>query len=89
MRERFKVAGSSKPNAIAGAIAGSIREGNDVVIQAIGAAAVNQTMKAAAIANGYLAPTGKTIICTPAFAECTVNGQIKTSLDLFISAKAN
>ena len=89
MREHFKVAGGSNPNAIAGAIAGSIRGGNDIVIQAIGAAAVNQAMKAAAIANGYITPSGKTIICTPAFAECMVNGQIKTSLDLFISARAN
>ena len=82
MREELKVKSNSNPNAVAGALTGSIRKGNDVMIHAIGAGAVNQTMKAVAIANGFVAPMGKTIICVPAFEEVYVAGEFKTGLSL-------
>lgn len=82
MKEILKVKSSSNPNSVAGALTGAIRSGNDVLIHAIGAGAVNQTMKAVAIANGFVAPMGKTIICVPAFAEFEIAGEVKTGLSL-------
>jgi len=82
MKEILKVKSSSNPNSVAGALTGAIRKGNDVKIDAIGAGAVNQTMKAIAIANGFVAPMGKTITCIPAFEEFNVEGEVKTGLSL-------
>ena len=55
--EILKVSSKSKPNAVAGAIAGVIREDGEVELQAVGGGAVNQAMKAMAIAGGFVAPT--------------------------------
>lgn len=82
MKEILKVKSSSNPNSVAGAMTGAIRKGNAVEIDAIGAGAVNQTMKAIAIANGFVAPMGKTIICVPAFEEFEIDGKVKTGLCL-------
>ncbi|HAL00617.1 MAG TPA: stage V sporulation protein S, partial [Exiguobacterium sp.] len=54
----LKVSAKSNPNAVAGALAGVIRERGSVEIQAIGAGALNQSVKAVAIARGFVAPSG-------------------------------
>ena len=69
--EILKVSSKSAPNSVAGAVAGVIREMGSVELQAVGAGAANQAIKAIAIARGYLAPSGIDIICIPAFASVT------------------
>ena len=61
--EVLKVSSHSSPNSVAGAIAGVIREKKMVEVQAVGAGAANQAVKAIAIARGYLAPIGVDLIC--------------------------
>jgi stage V sporulation protein S len=76
----LKVSSKSAPNSVAGAIAGIIRTENKVQIQTIGAGALNQTIKAIAIARGYIAPTGQDLICVPFFKDIDVNGEVKTAI---------
>jgi len=83
----LKVSANTKPNSIAGAIAGIIREEGRVQIQTIGAAALNQTVKGIAIARGYIAPTGKEVICIPFFKDIEVNGETKTAIVLTVETK--
>lgn len=78
--EILKVSSKSNPNSVAGAIAGMVRETNKVELQAIGAGAVNQTMKAIAIARGFVAPMGVDLICIPAFAEIEVDNEDRTCM---------
>lgn len=66
--EVLKVSSKSKPNSVAGALANAFREKQTVEIQAVGAGSLNQAIKAIAIARGYVAPTGKDLICIPALA---------------------
>jgi stage V sporulation protein S len=83
----LKVSSKSKPNSVAGAIAGIIREENKVQIQTIGAGALNQSIKAVAIARGYIAPTGQELVCIPFFKDIEVNGEIKTAIVLNVEVK--
>jgi len=83
----LKVSSTTKPNSIAGAIAGIIREEGKVQIQTIGAAALNQTIKGIAIARGYIAPTGHEIVCIPFFKDIEVNGEIKTAIVLTVETR--
>jgi stage V sporulation protein S len=83
----LKVSSTTKPNSIAGAIAGIIREEGKVQIQTIGAAALNQTIKGIAIARGYIAPTGRELVCTPFFNDIEVNGEIRTAIVLTVETK--
>lgn len=76
----LKVSSKSKPNSVAGAIAGIVRTENRVQIQTIGAGALNQTIKGIAIARGYIAPTGQELVCIPFFKDIEVNGEIKTAI---------
>jgi stage V sporulation protein S len=78
----IKVAADSRPPAVAGAIAGVIRERGRVDVRAIGASAVNQAVKAVAIARGYLMPEGIDIVCIPSFAEVMIDGQERTAISL-------
>lgn len=80
--EVLKVSSNSKPNSVAGAIAGVIREHKSVEVQAVGAGAANQAIKAIAIARGYLAPIGIDLICIPAFANIEINGEERTAMKL-------
>ena len=68
------------PASVAGAIAGLIKDGNPVRIQSIGAGAVNQAVKAIAIARGYLAPSGIDVACVPSFVELEINGDTRTGI---------
>lgn len=80
MVDTIRVAAQSKATAVAGAIAGIIRERGRAEIQAIGAGAVNQAVKAIAIARGFLALEGVDIICIPAFADVDIDGQERTAI---------
>ncbi|MFP4344018.1 MAG: stage V sporulation protein S [Anaerolineales bacterium] len=78
----IKVAASSRSTAVAGAIAGIIREQRHVDVQAIGAGAVNQAVKAVAIARGYLDLDDIDIVCIPTFSEVLIEGKERTAVRL-------
>ena len=73
--EVLKVSATSKPVAVAGAIAGVIRSKGRVEVQAIGAGAINQAVKAIAISRGYVAPGGLDLVCIPAFIDISIDGE--------------
>ena len=83
----IKVSAHSRSTAVAGAIAGMIREHRRAEVQAIGAGAVNQAIKATAIARGYLEPEGIDIFCVPFFAEVQIDEQERTAIRLVIEPK--
>ncbi len=85
--ETLKVRSKSNPNSIAGALANVLKEKNTVEIQAIGAGALNQAIKAVAIARGFVAPSGKNLICIPAFTDIIIDGEERTAIKLIIEAK--
>ena len=68
----LKVSSKSSPNSIAGALAGVVREKGSAELQAVGAGAINQAVKAVAIARGFVAPSGKEIAVIPSFWEVTI-----------------
>lgn len=82
--EVLKVATKSNPNSVAGALAGVIRENGNAEIQAVGAGALNQAVKAIAIARGFMAPTGVDLIFVPAFTEVDINGESRTAIKLIV-----
>ena len=82
--EVLKVSSKSAPNSVAGAMAGVIREQKCVELQAVGASAVNQAIKAIAIASGYLAPTGTELICKPAFVNVTIEDEDRTAIKIIV-----
>ena len=83
----LKVSSKSSPNSVAGAIAGIVRTENKVQIQTIGAGALNQTIKAIAIARGYIAPTGQDLICIPFFRDIDINGEVKTAIVITVEVR--
>ena len=83
----LKVSSKSKPNSVAGAIAGMIRSNIRIQIQTIGAGALNQAIKGIAIARGFIAPTGQELVCIPYFKDIEVNGEVKTAIVLTIESK--
>ncbi len=85
--ETLKVSSKSNPNSVAGALANVIREKGTVEIQAIGAGALNQAIKAVAIARGFVAPSGKNLVCIPAFADIIIEGEERTAIKLIIEAR--
>lgn len=87
MVEVLRVSTKSKPNAVAGALAGVIREKGAAELQTIGAGALNQAVKAVAIARGFMAPSGVDLICRPAFADIIVDGQERTAIRLMVEPK--
>ena len=80
--EVLKVSSRSVPDSVAGAIASVIRDNYSVEVQAVGAGAANQAIKAIAIARGYLAPIGIDLICIPAFASVVIDGEDRTAMKL-------
>ena len=80
--EMIRVSSSSKPSKVAGALTSLLLEHKSVQIQVIGAASLNQAMKAIAIARGYIAPGGYEIYCIPSFYDLTIDDQVITSLRL-------
>ncbi|SFA89363.1 stage V sporulation protein S [Clostridium frigidicarnis] len=85
--EVLKVSTKSNPNSVAGALAAILKERNIVEIQAIGAGAINQAVKAVAIARGFVAPSGKDIVCVPAFADVEIDGEERTAIKLIVQPR--
>jgi stage V sporulation protein S len=83
----LKVAAKSNPNSVAGALAGVIREEGTVEMQAIGAGAVNQAVKAIAIARGFLAPSGLEVICIPAFVNVVIDNEERTAIKFIVEPR--
>ena len=85
--EGLKVSTKSNPNSVAGALAAIIKEKNIVEIQAVGAGAINQAVKAIAIARGFVAPSGRDIVCVPAFTDIEIDGQERTAIKLIVQPR--
>jgi stage V sporulation protein S len=85
--EVLKVSSHSSPNSVAGALAGVIREHGSAEIQAIGAGAINQAVKAIAIARGYVSPSGIDLVCIPAFADIEIDGEERTAIKLIVQPR--
>jgi stage V sporulation protein S len=83
----IKVAAKSRTTAVAGAIAGTVRQTRCADVQAIGAGAVNQAVKAVAIARGYLAEDGIDVICVPSFIGVTIGDQERTAMRLMVEPR--
>lgn len=82
--EFLKVSSKSSPASVAGAIAGMVKDGVPVNLQCVGAGAVNQAIKAIAIARGFLIPTGFDISCAPVFSDILINGESRTAIRLSV-----
>ena len=80
----IRVSANSRTSAVAGAIAGVIREHKHAEVQAIGAGAVNQAVKALVLATGYLKSDGIFISCVPEFADVTIDDKVRTAIKLVI-----
>ena len=83
----LKVSAHSNPKSVAGALAAVVREQGSAEMQAVGAGAVNQAMKAIAIALGYLAPSGVNLITIPSFAEIEIDGQERTAIHFSVQPR--
>ena len=86
--EVLKISSKSNPNSVAGAIAGLVKETTKAEMQAIGAGALNQAIKAVAIARGFVAPTGVDLVCVPAFADVQVEGEDRTGIKIVVESRA-
>ena len=85
--EVLKVSSKSKPNSVAGALANAFRAKQVVEIQAVGAGSLNQAVKAIAIARGYVAPTGKDLVCIPAFSDIVIDGEERTAIKFIVETR--
>ena len=85
--DALRVSAGSKPNAVAGAMAAVLREKRIVEVQAVGAGALNQAVKAVAIARGYVAAGGMDLICIPAFVDVIIDGERRTAIKLIVEPR--
>ena len=85
--DMIKVSANSRTSAVAGAIAGVIREHKRAEVQAIGAGAVNQAVKALVLAVGYLNGDGIQVVCVPEFADVTIDDKVRTAIKLVIEVR--
>ena len=76
----IKVSGNSRTSAVAGAIAGVFRERQRAEVQAIGAGAVNQAVKALVLARSYLAEDGHNVVFVPEFTDVTIDDKVRTAI---------
>jgi stage V sporulation protein S len=83
----IKVSATSRTSAVAGAIAGVMREHQHADVQAIGASAVNQAVKALALAKGYLVDDGYDIVCVPQFVDVEIDGKIRTAIKFVVDPR--
>lgn len=83
----IKVSANSRTSAVAGAIAGVIREHKHAEVQAIGAGAVNQAIKALVLATGYLKDDGIEIACVPQFVDVEIDDKVRTAIKLVVDPK--
>lgn len=87
MGEVLKVSATSKPKAVAGALAAVLRAKGSVELQAIGAGAVNQAVKAIAITRGFVAPNGIDLVAIPAFTKVEIEGEERTAIRFLVKAR--
>lgn len=85
--EVLRVSTKSNPNSVAGALARVLREKGTAELQAVGAGALNQAVKAVAIARGFVAPSGIDLVCVPAFADIEIDGEERTAIKLIIESR--
>ncbi len=83
----IKVSANSRTSAVAGAIAGVVREHKRAEVQAIGAGAVNQSVKALVLATGYLAGDGIDVVCVPEFVDVEIDGKVRTAIKLVVEPR--
>ena len=83
----LKVSAKSSSSSVAGALAGAIREEGKAEMQAIGAGAVNQAIKAVAIARGFVAPSGVDLVCIPAFVDVEIDGEERTAIKILVGPR--
>jgi stage V sporulation protein S len=83
----IKVSANSRTSAVAGAIAGVVREHKHAEVQAIGAGAVNQAVKALVLATGYLVGDGIHVICVPEFVDVDIDGKVRTAIKLVVDPR--
>ncbi|GAC1405871.1 MAG: stage V sporulation protein S [Candidatus Velthaea sp.] len=84
----LKVSAQSNPNSVAGALAGVLRERPAAELQAIGAGATNQAVKAIAIARSYLHGGGIDLVCVPEFTDVEIEGNVRTAIRLLVERRA-
>ena len=87
--DTIKVSANSRTSAVAGAIAGVVREHHRAVVQAIGAGAVNQAVKALVLATGYLKDDGIYVTCVPEFADVTIEDKVRAAIKLVIEPSSD
>lgn len=87
--DTIRVSANSRTAAVAGAIAGIVREHHRAVVQAIGAGAVNQAVKALVLATGYLQNDGIHVTCVPEFADVSIEEKVRTAIKLVIEPSAD
>lgn len=85
--EVIKVSAQSKPKSVAGALAAVLRDRQTAEVQAVGAGAVNQAIKAIAIARGFVAPNGIDLVCIPAFSEIDIEGEERTAIKFIVEPR--
>lgn len=83
----LKVSSKSNPNSVAGALANVLRERGKAEMQAIGAGALNQSVKAVAIARGFVAPSGVDLVCIPAFTDIKIDNEERTAIKLIVEPR--
>jgi stage V sporulation protein S len=83
----LKVSAQSKPKSVAGALAAVLRENGTAELQAIGAGAVNQAVKAIAITRGFVAPNGIDLVTIPAFTEIQIDGEERTAIKFIVGPR--
>ncbi|MGE5381297.1 MAG: stage V sporulation protein S [Methylocystaceae bacterium] len=85
--ETLKVSANSNPKSVAGALTAVLRENGRAEVQAVGAGAVNQAVKAVAITRGYVAPNGIDLVCIPAFVEISIDDENRTAIKFMIEPR--
>ncbi len=84
----LKVSAKSSPNSVAGALAAVLRERDEAELQAVGAGAINQAIKAVAIARSYLKTSQIDLTCVPSFIDVEINGNERTGISLAIERRS-
>ena len=82
-----RVAASTQTSKVAGAIAGVMRERSQVGVQAIGAAAVNQALKAIIVASGFLREDGIELVFFPELVDVEINGMVKSAMKFSVERR--
>jgi stage V sporulation protein S len=83
----IKVSGTSRTSSVAGAIAGVVREHKRAEVQAIGASAINQAVKAMVLARGYLESDGINIVCMPEFVDVQIEDKVRTAVKFVVEPR--